>query len=1160
MKRSRKAHAAATGTGLVLALLLPVSAAAQQQGGDDCTSATVLAGPLPIHAGGTTVGYRDHYDEVCPYVGPSSPDVVYAYTPQADVAVDVLLCNGGTDFDTRLYIYDSCPPTPGRPVACNDDACTTPAMQGYVSGLWNVWLTGGVTYYVVVDGYDGAQGYYELDILPSFPSPECPAGAVSMLSQPPDLELWTLFPADVNWTSSVLTAESFRDLSERISGVRFWGLPFTFQTGGGGGWRQCQEDPMPFEIVFYEDAGGQPGAEFRRYTLNLLGFVAGNVGYPQYDLYEYTAELDPPCSLKNGWISIRGADGPNCWFAWTSSAHGDGLCRTKATLGWSVGRFDLALCLLTDGGPATGACCNDMTGSCTENVELRDCAGRFMAAGTCASFSPPCGQATGACCRGNGTCAITTFAACQAVPACPGDLNCDALVDFGDINPFVWAIANPAYYVSQFPNCLLSNGDINGDGRVDFGDIDGFIGRLGKRCNHWLGVGSMCGQCSVPGVLLPYNLPFTNTNFTCGRGNKFDATCLGPDDVGEDIVYELIVAGEPLAVEIRLEPKLSQYESIYTGLLLDRNYPPEGDCVASSTQLHHDYNNLPNILTCRRLAPGAYYLLIDTFPADQCLTEFTLKITACTPAVGRCCYGDPVQCLDTTAAQCALLSGTWQANTTCATPCPPLDGEDCAHAWTVPSVPYSVQFDNAAMKADGPAAACDKYAPPGPMANDAWFAWTAAADGLATLDVAVAYDVVVAVYDGCGEPKTLACADLGGVGAPERLEFAAHAGQTYYLQVGAAGTHATGGLTTLDLTCATGVGACCLPDGRCQEVTGFACLGMDGRYQGAGTTCAATSCPQPTPGDNCDDPLDVQLTAAGLPFSDVNHTAGRGDDYRNTCLAVHDSGEDMVYRLTVLEPLVVNIVLDPKGTSDTGFLLADDCPPDDHCILSRWSAAGSAYRADYVVLLPGVYYLMIDKWLTPAGIDEFELRIENADLRTGACCLGSACVPDLTLAACLAQGGEWFVDRTCAAVGCPGAVGDSCLTPHVVNLAPPSPSYTRADTTCNRGNGGAGIACLHGFDGGQDTVYKLVVSGGAVRVNISLDEGTGGAGQLRMALSETCPPNGDCLTGRHVLRDVRLEPGVHYLWIDSWPVAKTGGGWTDCQPYTVYIARSALAP
>ncbi len=56
-----------------------------------------------------------------------------------------------------------------------------------------------------------------------------------------------------------------------------------------------------------------------------------------------------------------------------------------------------------------------------------------------------------------------------------GDLNCDGLVDFGDINPFVLRLTDPAGYRLTFPDCPDAHGDINRDGVVDSGDINPFV-------------------------------------------------------------------------------------------------------------------------------------------------------------------------------------------------------------------------------------------------------------------------------------------------------------------------------------------------------------------------------------------------------------------------------------------------------------------------------------------------------------------------------------------------------------------------------------------------------------------------------------------------------------------------------------------------------------
>jgi hypothetical protein len=59
-----------------------------------------------------------------------------------------------------------------------------------------------------------------------------------------------------------------------------------------------------------------------------------------------------------------------------------------------------------------------------------------------------------------------------------GDLNCDGTVDFGDINPFVLALSNPAQYVIEFPECPIRTADINADGTNNFGDINPFVALL----------------------------------------------------------------------------------------------------------------------------------------------------------------------------------------------------------------------------------------------------------------------------------------------------------------------------------------------------------------------------------------------------------------------------------------------------------------------------------------------------------------------------------------------------------------------------------------------------------------------------------------------------------------------------------------------------------
>ena len=139
-------------------------------GGEDCATATVIAA-LPFSDTGSTVGAMDDYDEACSWAS-TSGDHVYAYTPAADMAIDVSLCD--SLYDTKVYIYEGA--CPGTVVACNDDAGC--GITGYQSELKNISLRGGTTYYIVVDGYGGATGDYVIDVEEVMPCVvDCPPEA-----------------------------------------------------------------------------------------------------------------------------------------------------------------------------------------------------------------------------------------------------------------------------------------------------------------------------------------------------------------------------------------------------------------------------------------------------------------------------------------------------------------------------------------------------------------------------------------------------------------------------------------------------------------------------------------------------------------------------------------------------------------------------------------------------------------------------------------------------------------------------------------------------------------------------------------------------------------------------------------------------------------------
>ena len=59
-----------------------------------------------------------------------------------------------------------------------------------------------------------------------------------------------------------------------------------------------------------------------------------------------------------------------------------------------------------------------------------------------------------------------------------GDMNCDGLINYGDIDPFVVALTNPTAYDPAYPGCYADLADCNRDGLVNNGDIDPFVALL----------------------------------------------------------------------------------------------------------------------------------------------------------------------------------------------------------------------------------------------------------------------------------------------------------------------------------------------------------------------------------------------------------------------------------------------------------------------------------------------------------------------------------------------------------------------------------------------------------------------------------------------------------------------------------------------------------
>lgn len=126
-------------------------------------------------------------------------------------------------------------------------------------------------------------------------------------------------------------------------------------------------------------------------------------------------------------------------------------------------------------------------------------------------------------------------------------------------------------------------------------------------------------------------------------------------------------------------------------------------------------------------------------------------------------------------------------------------------------------------------------------------------------------------------------------------------------------------------------------------------------------------------GDDCTQPIVIP----SIPFTDVNTTVGRLDNYDATCMGSYDGGEDIIYQFTIYSPFLVTAQLDPGPTTWTGIAIMDGCPQTGTCVALSTNSSASVHQA-VGVLLPGTYYIMIDTYPSPDNIPQFTLNLTTA--------------------------------------------------------------------------------------------------------------------------------------------------------------------------------------
>lgn len=157
-----------TGFAAVAGACVALTGTAFGQGGDDPFSAVPLA--IPGSDTGDTTQLTNQFDVVCPFTGSTSNDAWYSYSATSeDLIITLDLC--ASSYDTKVYVLDA----GFNEVGCNDDFCTSfrSVLEVYIPANSG-------DYFIVVDGWLGENGIYDIQASGETPPPPC------VLECPPD--------------------------------------------------------------------------------------------------------------------------------------------------------------------------------------------------------------------------------------------------------------------------------------------------------------------------------------------------------------------------------------------------------------------------------------------------------------------------------------------------------------------------------------------------------------------------------------------------------------------------------------------------------------------------------------------------------------------------------------------------------------------------------------------------------------------------------------------------------------------------------------------------------------------------------------------------------------------------------------------------------------
>jgi Leucine-rich repeat (LRR) protein len=155
--------------------------------------------------------------------------------------------------------------------------------------------------------------------------------------------------------------DSFSGVAAPIGGLRWWGIHAVDPVDGP--FQPCTRTPDNFEVLFFADDQGAPGALVYREVFTGLNGVNTGQKFFDYDIKEYAVTLGESFRLAGGWLSIRGVDTEDCWFLWGSSNQDDARTWQQLNGGALVQKAgDSAFCLIEGDEPVVTGHAADQNG------------------------------------------------------------------------------------------------------------------------------------------------------------------------------------------------------------------------------------------------------------------------------------------------------------------------------------------------------------------------------------------------------------------------------------------------------------------------------------------------------------------------------------------------------------------------------------------------------------------------------------------------------------------------------------------------------------------------------------------------------------------------------------------------------------------------------